>query len=144
MRPLGNLRIAVLALVLLGSFVVRAGAGTMGEAKMGMMGETRTGELTGTGGHHAAGTVVLSTGDNGAVLTLSDLKVDKVPDGRVYLAKDADLRQGVELGKLKQFSGTVSYPVPPGIDPGAFNSVVIWCEKFSVEIGRATLAGEKM
>ncbi len=98
----------------------------------------RMARLAGSDGHHATGTVVITTDQNGvAILRLKDIAVDKVPDGRVYLARDGDYRNGVELGRLTQFSGTVTLPIPAGIRGEDYDSVVIWCKKFSVEIGRA-------
>lgn len=44
---------------------------------------------------------------------------------------------------LKHFSGTVSFDLPDGVNPGAYNSAVIWCKKFNEEIGRAYY-GKKM
>lgn len=103
-----------------------------------MMGGEMTGMLMGAKDHHASGTVALTKDAGGrTVLRLDDLKVDKVPDGRVYLAKDGDYTKGVELGKLTTFSGTVQYAIPANVNPADYNSVVIWCKKFSVEIGRA-------
>jgi hypothetical protein len=103
------------------------------DAKMGAM-------LMGSGGHHASGTVTFGMGmHDRRVLILKDLKVDKVPDGYVYLAKNGDWMNGVELGKLNKFSGNVSFALPAGIDPMDFDSVIIWCKKFNVEIGRARL-----
>ena len=103
-----------------------------------------TGMFTGSEGHHAAGKITVSQGAMGKyVLTLSDIDVDKVPDGYVYLTNDGDRMHGVELGKLKQFSGTVSFDLPGGTHPENYNTVVIWCKKFNTEIGRARLA-EKM
>ena len=100
--------------------------------------------LMGSDGHHAAGKVSVSKGmNNSHVLTLSDIKVDKVPDGYVYLAKDGDWKHGVQVGMLKQFTGTVSFDLPAGVNPDDYNTVVIWCKKFDVEIGRATF-GKKM
>lgn len=114
-------------------------------AAMDKMAENPDGMLTGAKGHRANGSVALTTGINGqAMLTLSNIKVDRVPDGYVYLAKDGDHTQGVVLGMLKQFRGTVQFDVPPGTDTAAYNSVVIWCEKYSVEIGRAYLPKKMM
>jgi hypothetical protein len=102
------------------------------------------GTLMGSDGHHAAGKISFGMGMNNAhVLTLSDIKVDKVPDGYVYLARDGDWMHGVEVGMLKQFSGTVSFDLPDGVNPEEFDTVVIWCKKFNVEIGRAAF-GKKM
>ncbi len=103
-----------------------------------MMGGEMTGMLMGAKDHHASGTVALINDMGGhTMLRLDNLKVDKVPDGHVYLAKDGDYTKGVELGKLTQFSGTVQYAIPANVNPADYNSVVIWCKKFSVEIGRA-------
>ena len=101
----------------------------------GDMHHQRVGMLTGAGGHNAEGSVNLE----GHTLILSDLTVDKVPDGRVYLTTDADFTSGVELGRLTQFSGSVNYSIPDGVNPDDYNSVLIWCKKFSVEIGHANL-----
>lgn len=104
-----------------------------------------TGMFTGSDGHHAAGTATFSEGAMGDyVLTLSDLDVQKVPDGYIYLTKDGDRMHGVELGRLKQFSGSVSFALPGGAHPAEYNSVVIWCKQFKVEIGRAHLAKATM
>jgi hypothetical protein len=106
----------------------------------GMMDGQMTGMLTGAKDHHASGTVALTKDMGGhTVLRLENLTVDKVPDGHVYLAKDSDYATGAELGKLTTFSGTVEFPIPPGVNPSDYNSVVIWCKKFSVEIGHAML-----
>jgi hypothetical protein len=120
---------------------------TMGddEAMMDKQKPARTATLKGSDGHHAAGTVTFGTGMDGKpTLTLSDIKVDKIPDGYVYLTQNADRMHGVALGKLKQFSGTVSFDLPAGVMAEDYDSVVIWCKKFNVEIGRAWFKKEKM
>jgi hypothetical protein len=101
--------------------------------------------LMGSGGHHASGNVAVGMGMNNThVLTLSDIKVDNVPDGYVYLTRNGDWMHGVELGMLKQFTGSVSFTIPAGVNPEDFDSVVIWCRQFKVEIGRAYLSKKIM
>lgn len=103
-----------------------------------------SGMFTGSEGHHATGKITVSQDAMGKyVLTLGNIDVDKIPDGYVYLTNDGDRMHGVELGKLKQFSGTVSFDLPGGTHPENYNTVVIWCKKFNTEIGRARLT-EKM
>ena len=98
----------------------------------------KNGMLDGYPGHSAAGKVALAKDDFGNyVLVLSDIKVDKVPDGWVYLAKGGDYLNGVELGILKQFTGTVRFPIPKDVNTEKYDSVVIWCKKFDVGIGKA-------
>ncbi|NNG47669.1 MAG: DM13 domain-containing protein [Deltaproteobacteria bacterium] len=111
----------------------------------GMMEKERTGMLSGFKGHNAAGKVTIEKHEGGnLVLTMTDIKVDKVPDGRVYLAKDGDYKKGIEIGLLKKFTGTVQFPIPAGTNPDEYDSVVIWCKKFNVGIGRAYFAKKMM
>ncbi len=105
---------------------------TMGAPMMSM--------LAGSDGHHAAGKVTLSWEMGHYVLTLADIKVDKVPDGQVFLGKEGDRKAGIHLGMLKQFTGTVKFALPAEADPQVYDSVIIYCEKFNVEIGRAHFA----
>ena len=95
--------------------------------------------LSGSDGHHAAGTVTITEEMGHYVLTLADIKVDKVPDGQVYLSKGGDRMAGIHLGMLKQFTGTVKFALPANADPAMYDSVIIYCEKFNVEIGHAPL-----
>lgn len=123
--------------------------GSMMEQKTGMMegkmAAIRTGMLAGAGSHHAAGTASVTKDQSGhRTLTLTEVRVDTVPDGRVYLAKNGDYRTGIELGKLTQFSGTVDFPIPGTVNLEEYDSVVIWCKKFNVEIGRASFGKATM
>lgn len=146
LSPIGPF--ALVLLLAMAALAPTAGAGMMDEKKMDTMGMheemSRTGTLTGIEGHNASGTVKLQATETGAVLLLRDIEVDKVPDGRVYLGKGGDHRRGVELGRLEQFSGDLSFAVADDVELGAYDSVVIWCEKFDVGIGRAMLDGDGM
>ncbi|WP_153411113.1 DM13 domain-containing protein [Nocardia macrotermitis] len=46
----------------------------------------------------------------------------------------------IDLGALKGNQGNQNYEVPPGTDLTGFPTVAIWCERFSVSSGAATLA----
>ncbi len=138
MKSMRTFSITFLSLTLLVWAAACAGTNNMMDDKM-------DGMFMGSEGHHAAGKATIGMGMmNKSVLTLSDIEVDKVPDGYVYLTKNADHMHGVELGKLNQFTGTVSFDIPAGVNPDDFDSVVIWCKKFNVEIGRAYLSKKMM
>ena len=60
------------------------------------------------------------------------------PDYRLYLSPEfveterafKDLKSNmVEVGAVRTFDN-FSVPVPAGIDPSAYNSVIVWCESF--------------
>lgn len=61
------------------------------------------------------------------------------PDYRLYLSPafvetEAEFlrlkSQMVQVGDVKTFEGFI-VPVPPSIDPGAYNTAIVWCESFS-------------
>ena len=84
-------------------------------------------------------------------LRLVDLETSNGPDLRVWLS-DQPVRAGVagwrvfddgawvELGRLKGNRGDQAYAVPAGTDLASLSSVSIWCRRFSVSFGAATLA----
>lgn len=124
--------------VLLVAGILVAGLSNPSFADMMMSG--KTGMLSGFPGHNASGKASLSKDSMGkAFLELTGIKVDKVPDGRVYLAKGGDHTKGIELGKLEKFTGDVRFAIPENTMLDDYDSVVIWCKKFDVGIGKATL-----
>ena len=79
-----------------------------------------------------------------------DFEVGPGPKFHVYLVPEKDVVPStrvaatmyVDLGRLRAFKGSQNYPVPGGVDPARFGSVVIWCEQFGVLISPARLARE--
>jgi len=62
-----------------------------------------------------------------------------VPDKQVTPDTDVAASMFIDLGRLKAFKGSQNYPIPAGVDPGAYGNVVIWCEQFGVLISPARL-----
>ncbi|WP_285777539.1 DM13 domain-containing protein [Microtetraspora sp. NBRC 13810] len=85
------------------------------------------------------------------VLRIEDFHTSDGPDLRVWLS-DQPVREGtdgwfnlddgkvVELGELKGNKGNANYAIPASADLDSLTSVVIWCRRFSVSFGAATLA----
>ena len=91
-------------------------------------------ELTGADPEHpATGSVIV----DGHKITLEGVTITEAPDGRVILTKNYDEPSGVRVGALQGFTGTHSYEIPEDVNPDDFDSVTIWCDKFSVPIGLA-------
>jgi Electron transfer DM13 len=94
--------------------------------------------------HHGRGKVSVY---DGTAFLEGDFEVGPGPNYHVYLVAKAAVRQSsdlrdaahVDLGKLRSFKGSQRYPIPDGIDPKRYPSVVIWCETFSVLISPADL-----
>ncbi|WP_410093997.1 DM13 domain-containing protein [Streptomyces sp. MS191] len=101
--------------------------------------------------HPTKGTVrIVRLGDGTAVLRIEGLDTSSGPDVRVWLS-DAPVRAGragwhvfddgrhLSLGALKGNKGDQNYPLPRGVDWQAYPSVSIWCDRFDVSFGAASL-----
>jgi hypothetical protein len=83
-----------------------------------------------------------------SVFLESDFEVGPGPKFHVYLVPKAAIRASgdlsgqmfVDLGRLRAFKGSQRYAIPAGLDLAKFQSVIIWCEQFSVLISPADLA----
>ncbi|MCB9371760.1 MAG: DM13 domain-containing protein [Microthrixaceae bacterium] len=98
--------------------------------------------------HPAAGTAsVLSDGTDQRFLRFEEFATDNGPDLNVYLSTaPADADEGafdddfVDLGDLQGNIGDQNYEVPADVDLDRYQTVVIWCVRFGVAFGAATLA----
>jgi len=76
-----------------------------------------------------------------------DFEVGPGPKYHVYLVPKAMIRASsdlkgelfVDLGRLRSFKGSQRYAIPTGTDLAKYQSVIIWCEQFSVLISPADL-----
>ena len=109
------------------------------------MAETTTvaskGTFTGASDHITTGGVsVIKTANGGAVVILdSDFSLDGAPDPRVGFGKDGEYVDASDLGVLNHNTGMQVFIVPPSVNVDDFNEVYIWCRKFSVPLGVASL-----
>ncbi|MFV2121779.1 DM13 domain-containing protein [Streptomyces sp. Act-28] len=101
--------------------------------------------------HTTTGTVkVVRLPDGGHTLRLEGLDTSNGPDLRVWLS-DAPVKEGkagwgvfddgryVDLAGLKGNKGDQNYPLPADVDWSRYPSVSIWCDRFDVSFGAATL-----
>lgn len=101
--------------------------------------------------HETSGTAqILRLPDGSRVLRVENLDTSNGPALEVWLT-DAPVLPGrdgwnvfddgryVSLGELKGNKGSANYPLPAELDLSQYSSVSIWCERFSVSFGAATL-----
>ncbi|MEV6957425.1 DM13 domain-containing protein [Streptomyces sp. NPDC051183] len=101
--------------------------------------------------HATTGTVkLLRLADGSHTLRLENLDTSNGPDLRVWLT-DAPVIEGrdgwhvfddgkyVSLGELKGNKGNQNYPVPADLNLADYTSLSIWCDRFDVSFGAATL-----
>jgi len=101
--------------------------------------------------HKGSGGATIYQLQNGShLLRFEDFRTTNGPALVVYLAKHpsptqaADVTDGgyINLGKLKGNVGNQNYDIPEDTDVSEYNSVVIWCELFSVLFSPANLSRE--
>ena len=101
--------------------------------------------------HATTGSVqVLRLPDGSRVLRLQDLDTSNGPLLKVWVT-DAPVLSGtdgwgvfddgrwVDLGELKGNIGSSNYPLPADLDLAQLSSVSIWCDRFNVSFGAASL-----
>lgn len=89
---------------------------------------------------------VLRLADGSQYVRIEGLSTDNGPDVYVYLSPNpADGPEGsfddghVNLGSLQGNLGDQNYAIPADVDPTAYASVVIWCDRFDSAFGAADL-----
>jgi Electron transfer DM13 len=88
--------------------------------------------------------------DGKRILRLSNFETSNGPDVHVYLvaaevAKDnTTVKEAgfIDLGSLKGNKGDQNYEVPAEADLSKYKSVSIWCARFGVNFGAATLGSQ--
>lgn len=92
--------------------------------------------------HETKGNAQILNVDGKRILRLTDFHTSNGPDVRVYLLKgndSASVKDGefIDLGSIKGNIGDQNYEIPSSA--GEFGAVAIWCKRFSVGFGGATL-----
>ena len=101
--------------------------------------------------HGTSGRVrVVGQPDGSRLLAIEDLDTSDGPDLHVWLT-DAEVSDDgwrvfddgryVDLGELRGNKGNLVYELPRDLDLADYQSVSIWCERFSVSFGAAALVG---
>lgn len=91
--------------------------------------------------HFARGSaLVVEVASGQFVLRVEGFSVRNGPDLFVMLSPSATGYQdgALKLGRLKATDGAFNYDIPIGTDLAKFQSVVVWCERFTTLFGTAT------
>lgn len=88
--------------------------------------------VTGTFAHPAEGTVRIIDTVEGTFIRYENFETINGPDLHVYLVKDLDVKEFVDLGPIRGTSGNINYAVPEGVDISDYNYVIHWCVPFKV------------
>jgi hypothetical protein len=99
-----------------------------------------------SGAHATSGTATIYKLDDGSrVLRLTDFSTSNGPKVHVILAdhaiagNDVEDAKSVDLGDLKGNTGNQNYAIPASVNLDDVKSVAIYCERFKVNFGAASL-----
>jgi hypothetical protein len=86
--------------------------------------------------------IVLGNGTGQRFLRFEDFQTDNGPDLSVYLVNSSagGVDEFIDLGKLKGNRGEQNYEIPADIDLDVYDTVLIWCVRFSSPFGEARLS----
>jgi hypothetical protein len=97
--------------------------------------------------HTTSGTATLALAEDGHYyVRLENFSTENGPDLFVYLSTAPATADGrefaddyIDLGALKGNIGNQNYRVPDGTDLEKYNSIVVWCRRFTSPFGAAPL-----
>jgi hypothetical protein len=94
------------------------------------------------GRYRTVGTaVVLGDGSGQRFLRFEEFETSNGPDLNVYLVNSStgDVTDFVDLGNLRGNIGSQNYEIPAEVDLAVYDTVMIWCVRFSTGFGEALL-----
>ena len=101
--------------------------------------------------HETTGVAKIVKVDDKNFIQLSNFKTSNGPDVHLYLVSGNDSSQEavkkngyLDLGTLKGNIGDQNYELPANTDLNKYKAVSIWCARFSVAFGGASLNPDKM
>lgn len=100
-----------------------------------------SGTFSGLSDHETVGDVRLVQTATGYELILErNFELDGAPDPVVGFGTSGTYLPASQVADLTSKKGTQTYKLPANFTPADFNEVYIWCERFSVPLGVATLS----
>jgi hypothetical protein len=98
--------------------------------------------VVGTFAHPAEGRARIVEAEGTRYLRYENFKTINGPDLYVYLAKDLDAKEFVNLGFIKATEGNVNYEIPAGVDPSEYRYALVWCKQFSTLFNYADFSAQ--
>ena len=96
--------------------------------------------ITGTAGHPASGTVRVIDANSKTYIRYENFKTINGPDLYVYIAKDLEAKEYVNLGTLRATEGNVNYEIPADVNLQDYKYVMVWCKAFGVLFNYADIS----
>lgn len=92
----------------------------------------RLSPIVGTRGHSASGNIRIVVTPDEQIVRYENYDGTNGPDLEIYLAKDLDANEFLNLGPSRANKGNINYSVPLDVDIDDYKYVLTWCEAFGV------------
>jgi len=89
-------------------------------------------DIHATTGHPAEGTVSFFEGDGKRFLRFENFKTINGPNLHLYLAKDKEAKEFIDIGPIRGTQGSINYELPDGVILDEYPFVLHWCVPFGV------------
>lgn len=97
--------------------------------------------------HETVGLAQILESNGRWFVRLTDFKTSNGPQVKIWLIEGLDastteivkVSKHIDLGAMKGNLGNQNYEIPPGVDLTKVGAVSVWCERFSVNFGGASL-----
>lgn len=88
--------------------------------------------ISGTLGHPASGEVEIIHSPEGRLAYYTNYAGTNGPDLYIYLAKDLEAEEFVNLGAHKGNRGNIIYHIPDNVDLSEYRYILTWCRAFGI------------
>lgn len=88
--------------------------------------------ITGTSGHPASGEVEVIQSAEELLIRYKNYDGTNGPDLYVYLSKDLEAKDFIDLGLAKGNKGNIIYGAPLDVDLAEYKYILTWCKSFGV------------
>lgn len=88
--------------------------------------------ITGTSGHPASGEVEVIQSAEELLIRYKNYDGTNGPDLYVYLSKDLEAEDFIDLGPAKGNKGNIIYGAPLDVDLSEYKYILTWCKAFGV------------
>lgn len=85
-----------------------------------------------TPAHPATGNVRIVETPEEKIIRFEDYSGTNGPDLKIYLSKDLEAKEFIDLGPSRANKGNINYSVPVDVDISQYQYVLTWCEAFGV------------
>lgn len=82
--------------------------------------------------HRATGNIRIVETPEEKIVRFEDYEGTNGPDLKIYLAKDLEAKEFIDLGPSRANKGNINYSVPMNIDISEYKYVMTWCKAFGV------------